>query len=127
MNRSAVVEAYWHCYRNSLSHDRSARLLANETSWAFEEVERSVADADDDVVELLCALATAAPDDDGLAYLGAGPIENLLCAHSSRFGDAIDSAARRDARFRTALRCAWFDEKVSVELAARLRRFGQPL
>jgi hypothetical protein len=126
VNREALVRAYWQFYCDSTSEDRTDRLRADETWWAWEQVERSVADADDDVVELLCALAACAPDESALAYLGAGPVEGLLGAHASRFGDPVDSAARRDERFRTALRCAWFDNKVDPQLAARLRRFGQP-
>ncbi len=69
----------------------------------------------------------AAPDDGALASLGAGPVEGLLATHAARFGEVVDAAARTDDRFRTALRCAWYDDKVDAELATRLRRFGQPL
>lgn len=125
MDRGAVVEAYWRHHCDSTSQVSADRLRADETRWAWEAVEQHVADANDDVVDLLCALADAASDDK--AYLGAGPIEELLGAHSSRFGDVIEAAARRDVRFRTALRCALFEGKVDAERAGRLRRFGQPL
>jgi hypothetical protein len=38
--------------------------------------------------------------------------------------DRIEGAAARNANFRRALRCAWFDDDVSPDIAKRLRRFG---
>jgi hypothetical protein len=127
VDRAEVIEAYWRHYRQSTSDVRADRLDADESFWAWEAVYQSVDDPDDDVMALLSALADAAPDVDALAYLGAGPIENLLYRHAARFGDEVEAAARRDEKFRTALRCAWFDNRVDPQLAARLRRFGPPL
>ncbi len=127
MDREALVDAYWRHHCDATSQTRTDRVHSDETRWAWEEVERSVDRGDADVVDLLCALAAAAPDDGALASLGAGPVEGLLATHAARFGEVVDAAARTDDRFRTALRCAWYDDKVDAELATRLRRFGQPL
>ena len=81
----------------------------------------------DIVMRLLLALADGAPDGAALAYLGAGPIEDLLGADAANCVDAIDEAARRNERFRTALRCASFDHHVAPAIAERLRRFGPPI
>lgn len=79
------------------------------------------------MIELLCDLAAGAPDERALSYLGAGPVEDLLAKADSAVVDAVDAATRRDPRFRTALRCAWFDDHLDSDDARRLRRFGPPL
>lgn len=79
-----------------------------------------------DRVELLIALADCAPDQAAMAYLGAGPIENLLVYHEPSI-DVIDQAAQRSENFRNALRSAWFDDHIAPADAQRLRRFGPPL
>jgi len=79
-----------------------------------------------DRIQMLIALADRAPGEKALAYLGAGPIENLLVYHEPNI-DLIDEAARQHQSFRTALRCAWFDARIPADDAQRLRRFGPPL
>jgi len=127
VERAAIVDAYWRRHQLSTSLDRTAREDTIADDWAVDMVDRLVAEGDQTVVELLCSLADSAPDDYALARLGAGPIENLLDSHASLFGDAIDAAARTNLNFRTALRCALFDNHIAPEIATRLRRFGAPL
>jgi hypothetical protein len=110
------------------SSKREDRLAADKLWWAWEVVEeRMNADTPAEAVGLLVALADAAPDDPALAYLGAGPVEDLLCGRAVEAVDDVDNAARTNEAFRTALRCAWHDEHVPAEIAERLRRFGEPL
>lgn len=77
-------------------------------------------------IGLLVRLADAAPDEQALAYLGAGPIEDLLVDPSPAVVDEIEQAARKNKPFRYALQCAWFDDQVSPAVRNRLRRFGAP-
>lgn len=93
----------------------------------LEEVNAAVQDANPDVVDLLVALAEAATDDQALAYLGAGPVEDLIRLHGAQYLEAIDHAARTNKSFRTALRCVWYGDDVDPVLVARLQRFGPPL
>jgi len=124
VDRQRLIDAYWEQYRLSTSGDRGERLRLDEWFWAWEDVERAVHDADGDVVELLVALAEAAPDG-ARGYVGAGPIENLIDRHGARFVDQIDDAARRSAPFRTALRSVSYGENVDRAVVARLQRFGR--
>jgi hypothetical protein len=121
-----VVAAYWEHYRFSTSATRAERLASDERRWACDEVGHRVAE-DADVLGLLVELADAAPDDSALAYLGAGPIEDFLVRHGASATDAVEAAAGRHPRFQTAVRCAWFYDKVPEEVVSRLRRFGPPL
>jgi lipid II:glycine glycyltransferase (peptidoglycan interpeptide bridge formation enzyme) len=120
-----LVDNYWEHHRRSTSADRRVRRSADEHTWAWEAVEARVHDEPDEVVALLVELANAAPDDVSLAYLGAGPIENLLCSRGSAVVfDEVERWARRDENFRKALRCAWFDQTVPPDVSSRLRAFG---
>jgi hypothetical protein len=120
-----LAAAYWEHYRLSTSKDRAERLRSSETFWAWEAVNDLVDERPQDVIPTLVALADAAPDDDALGYLGAGPVEDLINHHGSVVViDRVEGAARRNQRFRTALTGAWYDEYVSPDVCARLRAFG---
>jgi hypothetical protein len=127
VNRSDVVPAYWRFHSMSSSNKRADRLRAGEYQWAWEAVEGEV-DADPpNSITLLVELAEAASDDVALAYLGAGPVESLLCNHGSTVVfDRVEGAARQSSAFATALRSAWFDEHVPEAVRRRRRQFGQP-
>jgi hypothetical protein len=73
-----LVEAFWRHYQLLTSADRSERLRADEFAWAGDYVDEAVRDPVKDVVPILLALSEAATGDSELAYLGAGPIEDLL-------------------------------------------------
>jgi hypothetical protein len=133
MDLGAVIDAYWEYFGRSRDRARTERLSADEFFWAWEAVEDLM--HDDEIVErqldvdrvgLLVALADRAPGQAALAYLGAGPIENLLKYYEPSI-DAIDQAALRNESVRIALRCAWFDNHIAPADAQRLRRYGPPL
>jgi len=126
-----LTGAYWRNYE--LAHVSEDDEGAEEFFWAFEAVEEithgNATDCDLplDPLDLIVRLADRAPDDvKALAYLGAGPVEDYL-----RYGDPdirrVERAAETNPRFCVALRCAWFDDDLPNEDAARLRRFGPPL
>jgi hypothetical protein len=79
-----------------------------------------------DRLEFIVRLIERAPPEEWwMIRLGAGPVESYL--ETEPDVPRVDQLARSHPRFRTALRCAWFDSKLSPEDAARLRRFGDPL
>ena len=131
MHADEAIDAYWQHYLLSRSTVRAERLAAEHFFWACEWVDAVAAGevASDppeiDPIDLMVMLAKRAPDELGLAYLGAGPVEAYLARPDADI-DAIDRAARRDASFRMALRCAWFESSLSKPHAERLRRFGPP-
>ena len=122
-----LAAGYWENYRRATSEDRTVRKSADQTQWAWEAIEELVCREPENAIAALTVLADAAPDDAALAYLGAGPVENLLRDCSSAVViDRVEGAAARNANFRKALRCAWFDDHVSPAVAKRLRSFGDP-
>jgi hypothetical protein len=126
VERDELVEAYWQHWRLGSSEDRDDRLRQPTHAWAWDEVERAVADRDGDVVELLVALADAAPDDAALAYLGAGPVEDLVRVHGEAVAAALERAAESDVNLRRALRSVWLDPDGDAAIGERSRRFGPP-
>ncbi len=69
----------------------------------------------------------AAPSEHAFAFLGAGPIEDLLrVAHEDVFND-IEAGARQNAKFRSAIRFAWFEAHLPADQTVRFRQFGPPL
>jgi hypothetical protein len=138
-----MVDAYWEHYSaaHAPNSDRADRVRAEALFWAGEMVDSIInavqwtdrkAYGTEPVrriapvvgrLELIEKLAQAAPDEQALAYLGAGPLEEYLGAGPDL--DLVDQAARRDSRFRTALKCAWYEDRLSPEDAGRLRRFAE--
>jgi len=125
MANEALPQTYWRRYDMTFRGDRQQRLKAEELDWADEEVQQTLREPLK-ALTLLMRLADAAPDEEALAYLGAGPIEDLLHDPSPEVVEGVDEAARQNKSFRYALRCAWFDNHVSPDVRDRLRRFGDP-
>ena len=132
MQAEVAVDAYWQHYLLSNSAIRAERVAAEKFLWAYEWVYSAITGeleghaARVDPIELMVHLAKCAPDDMALRYLGAGPVEDYLRRPGADI-DAVDRAARRDRRFRMALRCAWFEDSLPSSATKRLRRFGPPL
>ena len=104
VNDPDLIKRYWRQYQLSLSDAVADREAADTLFQVWEEVNEAAQFGRAGVVELLVALAEAAPDDLALATLGAGPIEDLITSHAEEFVDELDDAARRSSPFRTALR-----------------------
>ena len=79
-----------------------------------------------DVLALVRALVDAAPDDESLRLLGAGPLEDLLRDERSDddFLDVIEGIAERDLRFKTALSGGWVGREVEASRRTRLLALG---
>jgi hypothetical protein len=133
VDRAELVKAYWEEWRlfQGTREERVAREDARSYEDAGSLVDDEVERGDPSVVELLVALAEAAPTDDDVGLVGAGPIEDLLSTQSGRLRtpegadllDAIDTAARRNARFRQALRSAFMGDEVPAVVKDRLAKY----
>ncbi|MDQ6614806.1 MAG: hypothetical protein M3083_08680 [Actinomycetota bacterium] len=119
---SQVVVAYWEEYEY---RHRGDDVRADASFWAWEVVDGAARHGSDSVLGLLVALADAARDDAALAYLGAGPVEDLVNGHGERLGHAIEAAADEHPAFAKTLcsinYCAETEGQREVE--HRLQRF----
>lgn len=126
-----VVAAYWMHHRLAKSTERAERLSASEWWWAVEAVDEVLQLGGKSAVQMVVALADAVADDEeALAYVGAGPIEDLLNHHgppSSETVEAMDTAARQHPSVAFAVRCVWWSDDNDPALVARFQRFGPPL
>lgn len=75
---------------------------------------------------IILALIEHAPDDEALAFVATGPLEDLIHRHGQRIGDQIVEQARRDPRFRQALGDVWGWEGVPEPLRGRLLILANP-
>jgi Family of unknown function (DUF6869) len=75
--------------------------------WAWEEVTELVRDDVDRAWDVVLELVGRAVDDRLLAYVAAGPLEDLIKWHPHEIIDRVEQQARRDARFRRALSGVW--------------------
>ncbi len=81
-----------------------------------ERVERGGVEA----LELVAALLERAPDDDGVALVAAGPLEDLLHRHGQELVDVVERRARQDCRFGQALGGVWLADG-ALDPTARAR------
>jgi hypothetical protein len=84
-----------------------------------------VRDEPEEAWKVLLALIEHAPDDAALAYVAAGPLEELLVAYGTRVIERVETMARRDRRFRDALEGVW-QSTIPDAIWERVTRFRKP-
>lgn len=83
-NARSVVEAWL-----------KGRRWAIKVEWGLEDAEQKW--------EFIKELVAAAPDDDALASIGAGPLEDLLYGNSEEFIERVEREAEVNEKFRFSL------------------------
>ena len=75
---------------------------------------------------IILYLIEHAPDDAALAFVAAGPLEDLIQRHGLAVGDQIVDQARRDPRLRQGLGDVSGWERVPEPLRGRLQKLANP-
>jgi hypothetical protein len=88
--------------------------------WAFEEACELLSRDPERLWRIALRLIQQAPDDAALAYVAAGPLEDLLAFHGPTFIQRVEDLARRDSRFLLALAGVWGQVRLSPEIRARV-------
>lgn len=118
----AFVRRYFDEFRILTSGTREERLAAERgdrvSDW-FTTALRTP-DGAEDAWPVIVALVEGAPDDEAVAFVAAGPLENLIRDHGPRFLDRLEAQARTSAHFRDALSGVWGWEDMPPELPERL-------
>jgi hypothetical protein len=79
-----------------------------EDSWVLASVDEIVRNEPDKALELtLMLLKKAGDDDEVLAFVAAGPLEDLLKMHGFRVIDRIEQEAKGDLPLQLALSGVW--------------------
>lgn len=89
-------------------------------AWAYDRVSNEIRKKPIEGWELVLALIAAAPNDEALDYVAAGPLEDWLCRHGGPRVAQVSDQAHRDLRFRRALGATWGRNRMSKELAAAI-------
>jgi hypothetical protein len=118
MERQALVAAYWHHFVSA--HVQNDQAEGDRWLWAWEAVDATGLDGEASAVELMLALAEACHSSQGLAYLGAGPVEDLVKHGDEALLEHLLGAAERSGRLRRALATISINDKSKSK---RLRQF----
>jgi hypothetical protein len=113
----AIADAY-------LSHHKTKRA---DDAWAFDEVEDMVRNHPDIALELTLLLLRKSGDDDAtLAYVAAGPPEDLLKLHGPAVIGRIERESKDSSRLQLALSGVWGLRGLPVfdRWYALMRRYG---
>lgn len=122
----------WWLFHDLLSGTREQRVdLERGVSPAAQKARRSsdrvaaVVDAGGvQALELIAKLLDAAPTQDAVNLVGAGPLENLVHAHGAQLLDEIERHARQEPAFAEALRSVWLDQgDLPAEVESRLGKW----
>ena len=70
-----------------------------------------------DFIQALVERAT----DDALDWVGAGPLEDLLCEHGPALIDRVERLATTNARFRKCLTSVWGENRMEPSTYARMK------
>lgn len=110
-----LVAAFWREHRLALGQ-RADRLQVERESWAADAVGDVIAGAPADAVALLEDLLLA--DDADVAFLGAGPLEDLLVEHGAAVANTVAARCTESAVWREAVSCVWLDDKDRAAVSA---------
>jgi len=69
----------------------------------------------------ILSLIERAPSELLLNCVGAGPLEDLLCAHGDVFIDHVEQIAAHDDRFRQCLAYVWGQMRMDADIQRRVR------
>jgi hypothetical protein len=116
MDENTIAETYLRYHDRKREDDR----------WAVEEVDGLVARHPDAAWELTRILLSKAASDEVLAYVAAGPLEDLLKKHGPSIIDRVEEESRTNDRVRLALSGAWIrpGDPVFERWYALMSRYG---
>lgn len=106
--------------------DKDEALMASwfsyeQTKWAFSKVWEMTGDDPERLWEIVKALIANAPDESTLSYIGAGPLEDLLCGYGEQFIERIEQEAATNKQFRFCLAGVW-KSTINDDLWARVTK-----
>jgi hypothetical protein len=92
----------------------------DQHSWAFDEFLVLIRTDPEKAWDITLELVSRASDDATLGYVAAGPLEDLMCEHGPLLVDHAEERARRDPRFRKALKGVWGWNRMAESIRARI-------
>jgi hypothetical protein len=115
MKDAALITAYLLHAATSTRDGTDAEQLA-----ASDELQELVWNDPERAWPVICEVIRRASADDVLAYVAAGPLEDLLVHHPHAFIDRVESLAKEDAHFRWAVSGVWGWNSIPDDVRRRL-------
>src|SRR5258708_22427995 len=116
LTKNKLIEAYFD-YRKSHS---------DSDYWAWEEVDVKLIKNDPDKAwQVILKLLEAAQDDGDLAYVAAGPLEDLLVYHGEKIIDRLEKEAQTNHKLRFTLSGVWRN-KISEDIWKKILEWIRP-
>jgi len=115
MKDEALIAAYLLHATTSTRDGTDAEQLA-----AFDELQELVWNDPERAWPVICEVIRRASADDVLAYVAAGPLEDLLVHHPHAFIDRVESLAKEEAQFRRAVSGVWGWNSIPDDVRKRL-------
>ena len=106
-DNAELVANYWRAHRLSRG-GREDRLLAEADASAFDEVHERVTRDPTDALTLIDDLLAA--DSADAAFVGAGPLEDLLVEHGAAVAQLVADRCRNSSAWQSAVAAVWLDE-----------------
>lgn len=110
----SLIEAYFADWKILAAHRGSvlpdtplADYDGGLFDWLVEMLNYGPPDGPERAWPIVLQLVARAPDDEALAFVGSGAVEDLVNEQGVQFADRIVEQATRDPRFRRALRHVW--------------------
>jgi hypothetical protein len=88
--------------------------------WASQMLVHQIDENPDAAWNLVLGLIARAPDDDSLGWVGAGPLEDLLCHHGEMLIDRVEQLAKADPRFKQCLAGVWGSNRMEARVYERM-------
>jgi hypothetical protein len=97
LNLEVITDAY---LRYQAKRDRSDQ-------WAWDAVESLINRDPDEAWKISCMLVNKASSDEALAFVAAGPLEDLLKKHGSKVIERVEAESTSNPRLQLALSGVW--------------------
>jgi hypothetical protein len=94
-NKQEIIDAYLHYYRSK----------NDEYWWAYQEIVDLVDSPD--CLPFIVELIHACHNDAEIAYVAAGPLEDLFNKHHLAVKDQLNELVRKDEKMRKAIQGVW--------------------
>jgi hypothetical protein len=115
MKDADLVAAYLAHAETSMRDGTDAEHFA-----AADELNARVTDEPERAWPVICTIIKRIAHDDILAYVAAGPLEDLLVQHPHAFIDRVEVLAKQDPHFRRAVSGVWGSNAMPAEVRRRL-------
>jgi hypothetical protein len=94
-SQQEIIDAYLHYYRTK----------KEEYWWAYQDIVDIIESPD--CLPFVLALIHACHNDAEIAYVAAGPLEDLLNKHHEKIKDSLSELVRSDEKMRKAIQGVW--------------------